>query len=118
MWLLYRVMRKILVCFWFYFVPFMALALNFMVPYEAARSVPPPSTMDAGYLEFVEQILNEERLRDGTDPDYIEPSVPELVAMMEAVPMPTDDCTRAPRPRRRYRPALATQRHRYIYIYI
>ena len=83
LWVLYRIMRKLLVCFWFYFIPFAALGLSFILPYEAARKVPPPSTMDSSYVAWLEQAENNGVVEDG----YIEPSVDEIVAMMESIPL-------------------------------
>ena len=58
LWLFYKAMRKLFVTVWFYYIPFVALALNFVVPYFAALSAEPPSTMDTEYVEWVEKALN------------------------------------------------------------
>ena len=55
MWLLYKKMRKEYGIVWFYFIPFIALSLNFLVPYFVALSNKASEVgMDDAYLEWLE----------------------------------------------------------------
>ena len=48
-------MRVKLVCLWFYYIPFVALSLNFIVPYFVAKSREAvESTMGDDYVDWLE----------------------------------------------------------------
>ena len=88
MWIWYRTMRTFLVSVWFYFIPFIALALNFIVPYYAEAepvTFTSGSSMDEEYEDYLTGVLGQ------VDNDYAEPSVEELVAMMDAVPFESEE---------------------------
>ena len=91
---LYRVLRTIYVSLWLYFIPFIALALNFIVPFMIAtygeEDAGNAENMSDDYLAWLEETVN------SGDNDYTEPSIEELVQMMEEVPLQTDEWTRDP----------------------
>ena len=81
--LIYGPLRKVFVSMWFYYIPFVALTINFLAPYQASLNAPPPAQMDEAYLDFIAQTLGAEDVVS----NYTEPSVKELVKMMEDIPM-------------------------------
>ena len=52
-------MKRFFVVFWYYYIPFIALAVNFIVPYEVNKArEATKSTMDSSYLDWVEKTIN------------------------------------------------------------
>ena len=89
LWMQYRIMRTFLVSIWLYYIPFLALACNFLIPYlieYKTESVVDGSTMGEEYEEWLSGVLNED-----AQGDYDEPSLQELVEMMKAIPLETDE---------------------------
>jgi len=78
-------MKRFFVIVWYFYIPFVALFLNFIVPYEVNKAKEAEqSVMDREYLLFLQQTLMAGK--DEVDP-YEEPSVQELVDMIDAIPL-------------------------------
>ena len=70
-------MRTLYVSVWFYYVPFLALTINFLVPFLAEKfgdfyDDTVAGEMDEAYLEALAASMVE-------NPDFEEPTIPELV---------------------------------------
>ena len=84
----YPLLRTLYVAFWFYYIPFLALTVNFSVPYLAeklggALTVPEAGNMSTEYEEWIASTL----AADDGSPAYDEPSLEELVKMMDEIPL-------------------------------
>ena len=83
----YPVVRVLYLAFWFYYIPFLALTVNFSIPYLSEKLggklvKVDPGNMSSEYEQWVASTLATD---DGST--YEEPSVEELVKMMEAIPL-------------------------------
>ena len=83
---LYRILRTLFSSFWFYYAPFVALNMMFIVPYfieEKKEAIVDGGSMDEEYEQWLaSQIQNSE---------YTEPPVDELIEIMNQVKIPEDD---------------------------
>ena len=87
--LIYMVARTLYLSMWFYYIPFMAIAINFMVPFLATKLGGYVDTAEAGDMssEYADWVASQ---LASSNSSYAEPSVPELVRMMEDVPLQAD----------------------------
>ena len=82
-------MKKQYVAIWFYFIPFIAIATNFFVPYIVARNNPVVIVaMNEDYRLWLENTLSTNETSDRT---FIEPTLDEMLAMSNEVPFETDE---------------------------
>ena len=96
---LYSVFKALYLGTWFYYIPFLALTVNFSTPFLASFAGEYVDDSVAGEMS-AEQIALIEAAAAGRakDPenDYVEPSIPELIQMMEAIPLITDEWKQDP----------------------
>ena len=84
----YPLVRILYLALWFYYIPFLAVTVNFSIPYLSEKLggllvTADPGTMSNEYLDFVASQLEKAPVEDA----YTEPSIDELVKMMEAIPL-------------------------------
>ena len=84
-------MRTFHTSVWLYFIPFLALATNFSVPFLTEKFgnhdvVEDRENMSGDYLQWLESSIGA-----NADPDYTELTVDELVELMKEVPLQTDE---------------------------
>ena len=84
-------MRTFHTSVWIYFIPFLALATNFAVPFLTEKFgsydvVEDRDNMSGDYLQWLEDTIGA-----NADPDYIELTTDELVELMREVPLETDE---------------------------
>ena len=91
----YSIVRTLYVGFWFYYIPFLALTVNFSIPFLAEKlggfvDETEAGTMSTEYADFVAQTLGE------VETNFDEPSVPDLLKMMDDTPLQGDDWKQNP----------------------
>ena len=88
---IYRSTRTFHTSVWLYFVPFLALATNFAVPFLSEKYgnhdvIEDRENMSGDYLQWLEETIS-----STADPDYDELSIDELVELMKEIPFETDE---------------------------
>ena len=82
---------------WFYYIPFLALTVSFTIPYLEEKlsgvTQTDPGTMSSEYEDWLASTLSLEEEGEADDglPKYVEPSVEDLLALMEAEPLMGED---------------------------
>ena len=87
----YPIYRVLYLAFWFYYSPFLALTVNFTIPYLAEKLGDSQTITDPGEMSNEYEQWLQEQLESKANSSYEEPPVDELVAMMEALPKQKDD---------------------------
>ena len=90
LWTIYRLIKTFFVSVWFYFIPFVALGLNVFVPYMLEpenTNASDGSSMGDEYEEYLVGILTQ------VENDYTEPSVQEMIDLMNEIPFEMDGDT-------------------------
>ena len=96
---MYSICKALYLATWFYYIPFLALTVNFSMPFLASFAGEYVDDSVAGEMSAEQIALIEAaaagRVRD-PDNNYVEPSIPEVIAMMEAIPLITDEWKQDP----------------------